>query len=429
MAVYESWSREALIAELERRDRIGDLDRHAVALAAQEQRVHSARTRFLAAAGHDLRQPLNALNLFLGVLRATKSQDRALEIAAGMQASLDSLIEQFNGLLDLAKLDMGAIDVRPELVDANEFLEDLLVDFETAAQAKGLRFHIIPSTAAVWTDRELFQRVLRQLTAFSIAATSQGGVIAGCRRAGGFVRFDVVDTSPGLSDTDCHAIFEPFHRTADRLRDKTPGHAPGLAAVGPIARLLGHHVTVSSIPGKGTRFSVAVSRSEALTPSKPEPTVTAGLPFDGAGCTVLVIEDDTVSRSAISTLLAGFGFTIHAVPSAEAALQRLETIGPSLSLILSDYHLAGTMDGLQAIATMRSILRRTVPACILTAEALHPLRPLVEQHGILLLRKPLRPESAERLFQLASEAANALPRRGEQPPQCGSCQPPDSGSN
>lgn len=230
-------------------------------VAALEARLIEARTRFLSGAGHDLRQPLNALSLFLGVLRATKTHDRAVDIAGRMQGTLETVVALFNGIHTLAKLETGAVPVQSGRVEAERVIESLLTQFEDAAAAKGLAFRAIPSAALLDTDQDILLVALRAFVANAITHTSRGGVLIGCRRRSAAVRIDVIDTGPGIPANEMAILFEDFQRGRNSGQN-SGSYGIGLGTAARAARLLDLPLDVDSRIGHGSRFSIFVPRAD-----------------------------------------------------------------------------------------------------------------------------------------------------------------------
>lgn len=219
--------------------------------------MSAARTRFLTGAGHDLRQPLNALSLFLGVLKASKNHDHALDIASRMQTTLEMVVSLFNGILVMAKLETGAVSVNPQPVEAERIIETLLTEFEDVATAKGLSFRVAPTAELIRADNDLLKVVLRTFLTNAIHYTTQGGVLLGCRRRSHALRFDVFDTGPGIPDAEIPQIFEAFQRGRHHGQGAS-SYGIGLALASSAAKQLGSPLEVDSRFGRGSRFSVYV---------------------------------------------------------------------------------------------------------------------------------------------------------------------------
>jgi len=358
--------------------------------------AQEARSRFLAAASHDLRQPLNALSLFLGVLKASTSHQRALEIADQMQVSLEILIELLNALLDLTRFESGGVALRRERISANELLRRLEQDFTPLAATKDVALRIVPCGEVLVSDFTLLERMLRNLVATALHNTESGRVLVGCRRAGGHLRFHIYDTGHGIPDAEIRGIFDdsdhptnPFWRLAD-------GRGLGLATVKRAAALLGHQVAVVSQPGCGSRFSLEVPLAEtpaAANGARPlRPGGAAGqLP-------VLVIEDEPLVLAALQACLEDSGCLVLPASSGAEALEQLSQLSAPPRLIISDYRLPGEDDGLSTIVEVRRRLAAPIPACIMTGDLDEALRERASAQEIQVLYKPLKPDLLQRLI-------------------------------
>ncbi|MBY0430990.1 MAG: HAMP domain-containing histidine kinase, partial [Rhodospirillales bacterium] len=238
----------------------------AIRARAEAERAALTRSRFIAAASHDLRQPVQSLLLLIGVLKERSAGMPAAQIAEHMERALDALKMLLNSILDVSKLDAGIIvpDIRD--VPMSQLMGRLLEEYRWRAQEKRLDLRAVETTAVVRTDSALIERMVRNLIENAIRYTPPGGkVLVGCRRLGGWLRIDVADNGIGISEDQHEAVFVEFHQIGNPERDRGQGIGLGLAIVRRIARLLGGDVAVSSTFGKGSRFSLTVplSRPEA----------------------------------------------------------------------------------------------------------------------------------------------------------------------
>jgi len=223
---------------------------------AETERASRAKSRFLAAASHDLRQPLQAINLLVAALRSTATDPDSAEIVRSIEDSLQATNELLDALLDVSRLEAGALQPRPRPVYVGDLLDRLAPEFAAAAREKGIELRVVASSAAIRSDPPLLDRILRNLVANAIRYTERGRVLIGCRRRADGVRIEVWDTGIGIPADKLEAIFEEFYQLGNPERDRTRGLGLGLAIVDRVAKLLGHAVEVRSQPGKGSMFAV-----------------------------------------------------------------------------------------------------------------------------------------------------------------------------
>ncbi len=369
---------------------------HAARLEAE--RANRAKSRFLAAASHDLRQPLNAMSLFLGVLQ-THVDEVGKGVLGQMQTSLDAMIELFNALLDLSKLESGAVEVEVKPVPAASLLDRLRTDFSGMATAKGLDLRVVPSRAVLMTDAPLLERILRNLVSNAIRYTESGRVLVGCRRYGDSLRIEVHDTGPGIAPEDQRRVFEEFSQLANPARQRDGGHGLGLAIAKRTADLLNHPLGLDSTPGRGSCFRVSVPLAE--TPALPGQAVAASAakPAGAARKRVWVVEDDPLVSAAMALVLDELGCDVESVGSAAEAMALAEDADLDPDLVISDYRLPGDGNGLAVIRAMRERLGDGVKVCIVTGDPADDIEPQARRAGAQLLRKPIRSQDLVRLLE------------------------------
>ena len=372
---------------------------------AEAERANRGKTRFLAAAGHDLLQPLQAAHLFLSAL-AERVSDPAI---AQIDASLRSVGHLLGEVLEVSKLDGGA--ARPEAADFRvaDLLRPLGEEFSALAGQNGLSFRAVACSASVRSDPAMLRRILQNFLGNAVRYTGSGRVLLGCRRRAGQLVIEVWDSGPGIPEDKLREIFIEFHRldTVTGDRGQGLGLGLGLAIVERLAGLLGHEVSVRSRPGRGSCFSVTVPL--AVAPVAPRaPNVGArrlGGAFDGA--LVLFIENDAAIAGAMSDLLAGWSCEVVCGATAEEGLARLGDRRPDV--ILSDYHLDHGRAGLEALAILRARFGSETPAALITADRAVELREATEAAGYRLMHKPVRPGALRALLtrMLAERAGEA----------------------
>ncbi|MBL8895176.1 MAG: PAS domain-containing hybrid sensor histidine kinase/response regulator, partial [Rhizobiales bacterium] len=411
-------SAEALISAnetLERRveERTAELTRLNAELAKAKHRADDAnrgKTRFIAAASHDILQPLNAARLFTSSLVDRQSQPEQGQLVRNIDASLEAVEEILNALLDISRLDAGAMKPEISVFRIDELLQALALEFAPVAREQGLEFKVVPCSLAVRSDRKLLRRVLQNLVSNAIKYTSHGRVLMGCRHAGNQLRIEVHDTGPGIPESKRKLIFREFERLAQDTA-VTPGLGLGLSIVDRIARMLRHPVGLRSEVGKGSVFTITLPALPPIAASEPLPDVPKRIGESRlAGLTVLVIDNEPAILAGMQSLLGGWGCNVFIAKGAAEALALWPGRGEDVDLILADYHLDGE-DGLTLIDSIRRLSARRVPAILITADRSRQVQDLASAHDVQCLRKPLRPASLRaaighaRMQAAAAEAA------------------------
>lgn len=357
---------------------------------AEAERANDAKSRFLAAASHDLRQPLQAARLFLDILTGKLATAEQLRIAGETLEALQAAENMLNALLDVSILESGGIE--PELADlpVQNLLETLGHECRPQAEAKGLALLVVPCSAVIRSDAVLLKRMLRNLLHNAIRYTIRGRILLGCRRLAGRLRIEVWDTGAGIPQEQLEAIFEDLHQVGNPERNRARGLGLGLAVVGRMARLLDHEVSVRSWPNQGSGFAVTVplvaARSEAAAP-RPAPPA----PPPAGPRSILVVEDDGIQLVGLQMLLEGWGYRVMAAADGDAALAALAAEEDAPDLVLSDLRLPGRLSGFELIQAVRERMGRAIPGVILTGDT-DPRRLREAKSGdLVLLHKPFDP--------------------------------------
>ncbi len=350
-----------------------------------------AKTRFLAAASHDLRQPIHALGLFTATLAALARKGdvrspEAQRLAAKLQAVIGSLGGLLHGLIDVSRLDAGLVPVERRPISLAQLISGLGEEFAIQARDRGVSLRAVTSHAWVDSDPALLKRILDNFLSNALRYAPGGRVLVGCRRRGDSMDIQVVDTGPGIPANQHAAVFEEFTQLHNPQRDRQQGLGLGLAIVRRLADLLGHTVSLRSAPGRGSTFAVRVPLARpaaALRAVAPAPEASAGLG-------IMVVDDDLQVLESIAALLSVWGYRAYVAPNVDELYRRHEQAGaPAVHLIVADYRLAGGVTGLDAIQQMITHLGYRVPALIVTGDTSpERLRELAATgHGVL--HKPL----------------------------------------
>ena len=372
------------------RERTAELLEVNKALAVAKRKADEAnldKTRFLAAASHDVLQPLNAARLYVTSMVERPLDGHEATLARNIDASLEAVEEILNVLIEIARLDTGRMDPDLTMFPLNDVLERLAVEFEPMARGKGLDLRVVPTGVWVRSDRRLLRRVLQNLVANGIKYTPAGKVLLGVRRRGDTISVQVCDTGPGIPKGKRSIIFKEFQRleaTASSVR----GLGLGLSIVERIGKVLDHPVHLESVPGRGSVFSVDLLRvapSSSALPSEPPAQLAGRL----SGLRVLCLDNEPAVLQGMQTLLSGWGCSVATARSSEEALQHLGQGTQPPDIILADYHLDDST-GTGAVAALRAASRTQIPAIIITADHSAEVQREVRLKGHALLRKPLK---------------------------------------
>ncbi len=384
-----------LLDEIRERSRIEEALRVA---KAEAEAANLGKTRFLAAASHDLLQPLNAARLFVTALSERDLQSKEGELVARIDSALQSVEGLLGALLDISKFDAGAIPI--ELADfrISTVLGAVQHEFEAVAAAEGLDLRVVTSSAVVRSDPKLLGRILRNLVSNAIRYTLTGRILVGCRRGANSIRIEVWDTGVGIAEADFATIFEEFRQlhTPERATEKSFGL--GLAIVERVARTLGHRLRIRSQVGQGSVFSVEVPYGRVSADSESRDVSPAEGPGSLSGATVLVVENEEGVLVAMRELLEGWGCRVVTERSGQRALTELARSGGAPKIAVVDYHLDENENGLEVIDLVRSAYAEAIPGLIITADACPRLHDRIRASKLHALRKPVKPSKLRALM-------------------------------
>lgn len=379
----------ALKQEIAERQQIEEKLREAKTAAEQ---ANLSKTKFLAAASHDLLQPLNAARLFVSALTETDHAPGARVLVEKTDAALLSVEDLLEALLDISKLDAGV--VQPQLDDfpLALLLSSMQAEYAPVAKERGLDLRVLPCQAIVHTDMRLLRRILQNFVSNALRYTRTGRVLVGCRRVGDAVRIEVLDTGPGIPADKLDAVFEEFRRLeGDRPNGRDRGMGLGLAIVQRAGRMLNHPISLRSVPGKGSAFTVTVPLGSRVPPGLPaQPRVTQpASPLTGAR--ILVIDNEQAILDGMGALLRGWGCQVQVAPCADSAMGVLPALGGWPDVIIADYHLENGALGVDAVARIINARGHDIPAMVITANRTADVHERVQSCGYALLTKPVKP--------------------------------------
>jgi two-component system CheB/CheR fusion protein len=365
----------------------------------QAEQANLGKSRFLAAASHDLRQPLQTISLLQGLLAKQIKDEGALKLVARIDETLSAMAGMLNTLLDINQLEAGIVRAETVVFPINDLIEQLRAEFAYHAQAQGLGWRVVSSSLAVHSDPRLLEQILRNLLSNAMKYTAHGRVLLGCRRRGDMLRIEVWDTGPGIPEGQLQRIFEEFHQLDNPARERSRGLGLGLAIVERLTELLGHGIDVRSRPGRGSVFAVEVplGRNEpARRPWYREPQAEEGTRRSG---TILVVDDEPTIREMLELLLDGEGYRTVTAADGRQALELVAGRALQPDLIIVDYNLPNDANGLQVIAGLQNLLHHEIPAIILTGDISTDAFREIARQGYTHLNKPVKAQELTRFVQ------------------------------
>ena len=353
----------------------------------EAERSNLAKSKFLAAASHDLRQPLQALSLYTGVLAVKVRDPEVIPVVENITKGIQVVRDMLTTLLDVSRLDAGVILPEVTRFPISDIFTELDNEFQKQAQDKGVSFRICRSSLLAESDPVLLGRILRNLVSNAIHYTNEGKVLVGCRRHGRVFRVEVYDTGIGISADQIEEIFEDFHQVGNVARNRRLGLGLGLAIARGMAELLGHRLLVTSLPGKGSCFSVELPLAASIDEA-PEKDRSLQSNAGYKEC-VLVIDDEQDVLDSIASLLDAYGYRVITALSKRQALEFLETSAVSPDIIIADYRLGGGENGSDAILDVCKNCGIDIPGILLTGDTDPRRIACATRSGFSLLHKPI----------------------------------------
>jgi len=348
--------------------------------------ANEAKTHFLAAASHDLRQPIHALALFVGQLHSVDLSSDARALLEKIESSVDALKELLEALLDLSKLDVGAVSAQPIAFPVHDLLARLTAEFAPSAEAKGLALTVVRTSLWIRSDPLLLGRIVMNVLSNALRYTAQGRILLGCRRRGDNVELIVADTGIGIDPADLPNIFREFYRVSPQHHGAGGGLGLGLAIVRRLVELLEHGISVKSVPGKGTVVSVLIPRSEPQEPTvAPDAMALDVLP----GLHVLIVDDDASARDAMQGLLAQWGCKVLTAENGDEAADHARAQCPDV--ILCDLTLGDVESGVDVVARLRRECGPAVACAFVTGESAPERLAAARSTGESIIFKPVTP--------------------------------------
>jgi signal transduction histidine kinase/CheY-like chemotaxis protein len=363
--------------------------RHEKTLAEE---ANVAKSRFLAAASHDLRQPIHALNLYLGAFTHLRLARPAASLLAKVRQCALIMDEMFRALLDISKLDAGAVPAQITVFPLAPLFARTQLEFEPQTRAKGLELRVLRCSAFVRSDPALAERILRNLVANAVRYTEHGRVVVGCRRRAGALRICVHDTGIGIEPQEQSLVFEEFYQVGNRERDRSKGLGLGLAIVERLTRLLEAPLTFISRPGRGSLFAFDLQRAEPVELPVLRLSANGARNGDLSGLLVVVVDDEELILDAAQILLKQWNCMAIAATSSDDALRQLANCTRAPDVLICDHRLRGGETGLTVTAAIRNEFNVDIPALLITGDTNPEEIRAIAASGLAVLHKPLREE-------------------------------------
>lgn len=391
----------AAIRDVTERKRV-ETELRAAREAAEEsrkaaERANQGKSRFLATASHDLRQPLQTLALLNGALRRMVTSPDAAEVLAQQEHAVGTMSRLLNTLLDISKLESGAIKPEPRDFRVASVLEAIRREFRATAQTKGLELLVESSEESIHSDPAMVEQILKNLVSNAVKYTQQGRVVVRCRREGATLRIDVLDTGVGIPAAQLAYIYDEFYQVGVTSNSARDGYGLGLSIVQRLVKLLNARLEAMSEVGKGSVFSLLLPLAAAAV-HEPEPDRTRAPAAAAAGSgRILLVEDDASVRDATSMLLRVEGYRVTAVGSLSDALRAVAQEAPEL--LVTDYHLAEGELGTEVIAALRERVRPGLKSILLTGDTSTEIKEMRTDPNLRVLSKPVDAEELLRVLQ------------------------------
>ena len=382
----------------------------------QAEQANVAKSRFLAAASHDLRQPLQTLALLQGQLANTVEGPKAQRLVDRLDETLGAISGMLNALLDINQIEAGTVHAEMIEFPINDLLDSLRDEFTYLAEAQGLEFHVVRCSLSIRTDPRLLEQMIRNLLSNALKFTLHGKVLLGCRRRAGLLSIEVLDTGVGIPGEELRPIFEEYHQLGNAARERSRGLGLGLSIVQRLGNLLGHRVAVASEPGKGSVFAIEVKlpakefsvrlkqkrngRDNGIAPDAPHRG------------TILVVEDDPEVRELLDLILKDEGHHTVLAVDGIAALDLVTRGIVRPDILLADFNLPHGMNGLQVAAKLREFLHRELPVIILTGDITTGTLREVALQNCIQLNKPVKlrelMQTIQRLLPISQSVTQPL---------------------
>lgn len=358
--------------------------------STESERVKS---RFLRAANHDLRQPLASLKIQIYNCMDVDTEEERQNLLHNMDVSVSIMEDLLGALLNIGQLDAGRVEPKVSTFQVSTILDRLRVQFEHLAKEKGLDLRVLPSKAALNSDRALLERIVSNFVANAIRYTETGKVLVGCRRRGRRLRIAVWDTGPGIPPEHHADIFKEFFRISAKQAYRKHSLGLGLNIAKRMADVLDHPIHIDSTPGQGSLFAIEVPIGNVWHSDMGEPEISERIGGEFSGLTTVVMEDDDILREALVTLLERWGIDVVVFDQYDDLQPSIKALEREPDLIISDYRLQGTIQGTDLVLEINDTLEKPCPAIVVTADTNPDLISSIRKQGFPVLIKPVSPPS------------------------------------
>ena len=394
---------------------------HELELAKQQADLaNAAKSRFLAAASHDLRQPLQTLVLLQGLLARAVEGEPAKKLLVRFDETLGAIQGMLNTMLDIDQIESGIAHATPITFPINDLFDRLKDEFTYHAQAKLLALRVVGCSLSIHSDPHLLEQMVRNLVSNALKYTRRGKVLLGCRRHGHMLSIEVCDTGIGIPDEDLQSIFDEYHQLDNAARERSRGLGLGLSIVRRLGSLLGHRVRVRSQPGKGSVFAIEVALPQGAATPRPRAALLAAGERGGEAVRhvgrILVVEDDPEVSELLEIFLKDEGHLVATAPDGPTALDLVARGDMRPDIILADYNLPHGLTGLEMVAKLQENLGRRIPAIILTGGTSTGTLRQIALGSSVHLSKPVKLSGLTQVIQrLLAEAPPAAAKRAPPP--------------
>jgi signal transduction histidine kinase/DNA-binding NarL/FixJ family response regulator len=379
-------------------------------LYEQLEEANLAKSRFIAAASHDLRQPLHALNLFVTQLRTEKDPVEKKRLIARIDAAVAAMNDLFNALLDMSRLDAGVLVPYISDFPVDRLLRRIEMTFTDAAREKVLRLRVVANGAWIRSDFILLERILLNLVSNAVRYTEAGGIVVGCRRRAGGLRIEVWDSGIGIPEDQQRSVFGEFYQLSAVKHDRRGGLGLGLAIVDRLCRLLNYPIELTSTPGRGSRFAISVPLTAALQLAEHPLQESVD---QAIGKSVIVVDDDTLVLEGMRGVLKSWGCSVVIATSEDRALAALSEGENRPDIIISDFRLSDGKTGFDVIESIRRAFGAPIPAFLISGDTGPERLREARASGYYLLHKPVLPITLRSVVsQVLREHAEADQRAG-----------------
>jgi two-component system CheB/CheR fusion protein len=411
-------------------DDITEAKREGEALASaklEAERANLGKSRFLAAASHDLRQPLQTISLLQGLLEHRIKDEATLKLVERLDRTVTAMSGTLNKLLDINQLEAGV--VRPEIVDfpISDVFERLKTEFVYLASDLGVEWRVVPCSLSVRSDPQLLEQIIRNLLSNAVKYSSKGKLLLGCRRRGDKLSIEVWDTGMGIPAGELQAIFEEFHQLDNPSRERTKGLGLGLAIVQRLAALLGHPIDVRSRLGLGSVFTVeapislpgAAHQAAICAPKQADTLPDKKADEPPAGGSILIVEDDPALRETLELLLTGQGYRVWSAADGWSAMEQVAQGAKQPDLVIADYNLPNGLTGIQVASSLQKVFDHPAQIIILTGDISTGTLREIASHPYTHVNKPMKAQELMRVIQRLL----AIAQPGKTQPLCNGSTP------